>query len=464
MSRLTAKRKTMEKMIGVRREDKNEWERRVPLVPDDVRWLKEKHGIGTIVQPSKIRIFSDDEYRRAGAEVSEDLGRAGVILAVKEIPAALFEKNKTYVFFSHTIKGQAYNMPMLQTMIDRQCNLIDYERVLDEKNRRLIFFGRYAGRKEPALIFFGRYAGLAGMLDTLHGYGQKLLARGLDTPFAKIRQAYQYDSLEQAKAEIAAIGSEIDEHGFPSELCPLMVGFAGYGNVSRGAQEIFDLLPHKILSAEAMLEMAENFSNDNLNLYKVVFSEDDLVRPRQGRFDLQDYYDHPEKYESKFENYLPLLTILVNCIYWTEKYPRLVSKRYLHDRTVLESNLRLQVIGDISCDIDGSIEITRKATKPDAPFYTYFAEADRFEEGVQPLGVTVMAVDNLPCEFPRESSVEFSAVLRDFVPEIAAADFSSRPRKPEAAVPHPESAGPAARRFQPRIPIHEGFFKIGGSS
>ncbi|MBN2398906.1 MAG: hypothetical protein JXI33_01050 [Candidatus Aminicenantes bacterium] len=402
----------MGKIIGIRREDKNEWEKRVPLVPADIRWLKETHDIHTIVQPSKLRIFSDEEYRQAGAEISEDLNRAGVIYAVKEIPAHLFQKNKTYVFFSHTIKGQAYNMPMLQTMVDLGCNLIDYERVIDEKNQRLIFFGRYAG--------------LAGMLDTLHGYGQKLMARGTPTPFAKIKQAYQYDSLAAAKESIAAIGSEIDSQGFPAELCPLIVGFSGYGNVSRGAQEIFDLLPHKILSAEAMLEMAENFSNDNLNLYKVVFSEDDMVRPRQGAFSLPDYYAHPEKYESKFENYLPLLSILVNCIYWTEKYPRLVRKEYLKNRTILESNLKLQVIGDISCDINGSIEITNRATKPDDAFYTYFAETDCFENGIKPLGVTVMAVDNLPCEFPRESSLEFSAVLRDFVSAISAADFSSK--------------------------------------
>jgi saccharopine dehydrogenase (NAD+, L-lysine forming) len=403
----------MSKTIGIRREDKNEWEKRVPLVPADVRWLKEKHGIHTIVQPSKIRIFSDDEYRQAGAEISEDLGRAEVIYAVKEIPAQLFQKNKTYVFFSHTIKGQAYNMPMLKTMIDLNCSLIDYERVIDEKDKRLIFFGRYAG--------------LAGMLDTLHAYGQKLQARGVPNPFAAIKQAYQYASLEQAKDAVAAIGAHIDEKGFPVELCPLVVGFAGYGNVSRGAQEIFDLLPHKILSAEAMIEMAENFSNDNLNLFKVVFSEDDLVRPGQGVFNLQDYYTHPEKYVSKFEDYLPLLSILVNCIYWAPKYPRLVTKQYLKNRTIMESNLNLQVIGDISCDIDGSIEITNQATKPDDAYYTYFAENDRFENGIAPLGVTVMAVDNLPCEFPRESSLEFSAVLREFVGAIGSADFSREP-------------------------------------
>lgn len=400
----------MEKIIGIRREDKNQWERRVPLVPDDVRWLRETHGIRTLVQPSPIRAFADDEYRRAGAELSENLDRAGTVFAVKEVPAALFRPGKTYVFFSHTIKGQAYNMAMLRAMIERRCSLVDYERVLDESNRRLIFFGRYAG--------------LAGMLDTLHGYGLKLRARGIDSPFARIRQAYQYASLDEAKAGVEAVGAEIDEKGFPDELCPLVVGFAGYGNVSRGAQEIFDLLPHKVLSAEALVEMIENFSSDNLNLVKVVFSEDDLVRPLRGGFELQDYYAHPEKYESRFENYLPLLSILVNCIYWTEKYPRLVTKEYLKQRTVLESTPRLQVIGDISCDIDGSIEITHKATQPDRAFYTYFAAEDRYQDGVQALGTTVMAVDNLPCEFPRESSLEFSRVLRDFVPALAAADFS----------------------------------------
>jgi saccharopine dehydrogenase (NAD+, L-lysine-forming) len=400
----------MGNIIGIRREDKNEWEKRVPLVPADVRWLKEKHGIATIVQPSKIRVFSDEEYRQAGAEISEDLSRAEVIYAVKEIPARLLQKNKTYVFFSHTIKGQDYNMPMLKTMADLGCSLIDYERVLDDKNQRLIFFGRYAG--------------LAGMLDTLHAYGQKISAQGVPNPFAGIEQAYRYESLAAAKAAVAAIGEEIDNKGFPAELCPLIVGFAGYGNVSRGAQEIFDLLPYKVLSADAMIEMAENFSSDNLNLFKVVFSEDDIVRPRQGIFALQDYYAHPENYESKFENYLPLLSILVNCIYWDDKYPRLVSKEYLRNRTILESNLNLQVIGDISCDIDGSIEITNRATKPDDAYYTYFAENDCFENGIKPLGVTVMAVDNLPCEFPRESSLEFSAVLRDFVGAISAADFS----------------------------------------
>ncbi len=399
----------MDKIIAIRREDKNDWERRAPLIPDHVKELKDKYGIKTIVQPSKIRVFADQEYERAGAEINEDMSRARVVFAVKEIPEHLFLEGQTYVFFSHTIKGQAQNMPMLKRMMDLKCHLIDYERVLNEKNQRLIFFGRYAG--------------LAGMFETLHAFGQKLKLLGYDTPFEKIKQAYEYRSLEEAKQEIENIGKEIDRDGFPQELSPLVVGFAGYGNVSRGAQEIFDLLPHKIISAPILSEMYENFTSDNYNLYKVVFHEEDMVRPKDGIFDLQDYYDHPEKYTPIFEGYLRYLDMLVNCIFWTDKYPRLVTRKYLKDETILKSNLTLKVIGDISCDIHGAVEITHKCTKPGQPTYTYFAEKDTYEEGTKRRGVTVMAVDNLPCEFPRESSREFSSVLMAFVNDIAAQDF-----------------------------------------
>jgi len=203
----------------------------------------------------------------------------------------------------------------------------------------------------------------------------------------------------------------------------VVVGFAGYGNVSRGAQSILDLLPHKVIAPNTLVEMAESFSADTGHIYKVVFKEEDMVKPRQGGFNLQEYYDSPQKYESRFQDYLPFLQVLVNCIYWTEDYPRLVTRQYLKDQTVLQSNLNLRVIGDISCDIEGSIEITRKATKPDHPCFTYMAADDAFQDGVARQGVTVMAIDNLPCEFPRESSESFSNVLKDFVSEIVNADF-----------------------------------------
>ena len=397
------------KTIGIRRESKNQWERRTPFTPEHVRELKDKYGIHTIVQPSEIRVFSDAEYSRAGAEINEDLSQARVIFAIKEIPLKFLEPGKTYVFFSHTIKGQDYNMDMLQRLKDLKTNLIDYERIMDERNRRLIFFGEYAG--------------LAGMIETLHCFGQKLKLQGFETPFEKVKQAYQYGSLKEAKEKIAELGKEINSQGLPQELCPLVIGFAGYGNVSRGAQEIFDLLPHKVISPLTLKEMAESFVADRYHLYKVVFKEEDLVRPKQGSFDLQDYYDFPQKYESQFEDYLPYLQVLVNCIYWTEDYPRLVTKQYIKDQTVLQSNLNLRVIGDISCDIEGSIEITYKATMPDNPCYTYLARQDVFQDGVVRQGVSVMAIDNLPCEFSRESSEYFSSVLTDFADELIEADF-----------------------------------------
>jgi alpha-aminoadipic semialdehyde synthase len=148
------------------------------------------------------------------------------------------------------------------------------------------------------------------------------------------------------------------------------------------------------------------------------------VKPKIGSFELQDYYDHPEKYESRFEQYIPYLTVLVNCIYWSLDYPRLVAKNYLHSDEYLNSNKKLIMIGDISCDINGSIEITNKVTEPGDAFYTYFPNDDDYKNGVEKNGITIMAVDNLPCEFPKESSAEFSSVLKNYVHEIANTDFN----------------------------------------
>ena len=393
----------MNKIIGIRREDKNEWERRVSLTPAHINELKEKFNVQTIVQPSKIRMFGDDEYLKNGAEVNEDLSSANPIFAVKEIPIELFKENKTYVFFSHTIKGQDYNMPLLKKMMDLKCNLIDYERIVNEKNQRLIFFGKFAG--------------LAGMIVTLVSYAEKLNKSGFITPLNKIKQAYEYASLDDTKEQISAIGDEISKRGLSSEIGPIVVGFAGYGNVSNGAQDIYDLLPNTEISpSELLTEKLENGQ-----LYKVVFKEEVMVKPIEGEFILQDYYNHPERYTSKFEDYLSKMQVLINCIYWTEEYPRLVTKEYLQKNA---DSLKLSVIGDISCDIDGSVEITHKATYPDNPCFTYNPKIGSFTDGSNLDGITVMAVDNLPCEFSAESSTEFSKVLKNYVNDIIVADFS----------------------------------------
>ncbi len=399
----------MEKVLGIRREDKNKWERRVPIIPEDLKGLKDVYGIDAIVQPSQIRVYPDEAFRANGAVVDEDLSKANTIFAVKEIPVDLLATGKTYIFFSHTIKGQAYNMGLLGRLMDLKCNLIDYERIVNEKNQRLIFFSTHAG--------------YAGIIETLFAFGQKMNLKGIDSPLTQIKQAFEYTSLEDAKEHIQQISCQISEKGLPEELCPLVVGLAGDGNVSRGAQEIMDLLPVKEILPGQLDDIRKQGKLECNHIYKVVFREQDIVKPLSGDFDLQDYYDHPEKYESTMELHLPKIDILVNCIYWTAKYPRLVTKAYLQGKTAPDMESKLSVIGDISCDIEGSIEITKAGTMPDNACYTYFAEADAFEDGIQQNGITVMAIDNLPCEFSKESSMFFSNVLKDFAADIVCADF-----------------------------------------
>ena len=396
--------------LGMRREDKNRWERRVPLVPKHVQELKKKYGIKTIIQPSNIRIFSEREYRDVGARVQDDLSPCSVVFAVKEIPIDFFERGKTYVFFSHTIKGQEHNMPMLKKMMDLGCTLIDYERIVDKSGKRLVFFGRFAG--------------LAGMVDTLWTFGQRLRWEHIDSPFNDIKQTIHYKDLEDIKKHLTAVGKDIKTKGLPKSLTPLIVGFAGYGNVSIGAQEILDVLPVKEIKPEEIESTYKNPSNKVI--YKVVFKEEHMVEPvsQSKKFDLQEYYAYPENYRPAFEHYIPYLSIIMNCIYWSAKYPRLITKEYLKKSLKNKENLRLKVIGDISVDIKGAIEFTEKTTSPGDPVFVYDPVKDTIQDGYEGDGVVVMAVDNLPCELPRESSQSFSETVLRFVPDIMKADFN----------------------------------------
>ncbi|RLF58624.1 MAG: hypothetical protein DRN27_04890 [Thermoplasmata archaeon] len=400
----------MAAILGLRREDKNKWEQRTPIIPDHIKILHDKYGIHSVVQPSPIRSFMDDEYKTANASLSEDLSNCQVIFAVKEIPKELFEQNKTYVFFSHVIKGQQYNMPMLKELMKKQCTLIDYEKIVDENNRRLIFFGKYAG--------------IAGMVDTLYTLGQRLKKhQNISNPFESIKRTYEYPSLKDIKNHISEIGNLIKTHGLPEEITPLIVGFAGYGNVSKGAQEINDLFPFIEISPDEISSVIKKPSNTCV--YKVVFKEEDMVQTNDDShsFNLQEYYEHPELYHSVFDKYIPYLSILMNCIYWDERYPRLITKKQIKEFSS-KKELNLQVIGDISVDIGGGIEATAKVTTPDNPSYVYQPQSDTITDNMSKDGIAIMAVDNLPCELPKDSSEEFSNALYPFIPAIVKADYS----------------------------------------
>jgi saccharopine dehydrogenase (NAD+, L-lysine-forming) len=402
----------MSHIIGLRREDKNQWERRVPLTPANVATLIQQHPLKFLVQPSSLRAFSDDAYAGAGAAIQEDLSSAEVIMAIKEIPVERLQAGKTYLFFSHTIKGQAHNMPLLRRLLELRCQLIDYERVVDAHNRRLIFFGQHAG--------------LAGMIETLRALGQRLAWEGRPTPFVDLRPTYEYTNLAEAQNDLRRIGQRIVEEGLPGELTPVVIGLAGYGNVSRGAQAILELLPVRQISPAELLTLSEQDDLDRNMLYKVVFKEEDTVEPiGEGQpFGLSDFFRQPERYRSRFELYLPHLSVLVNCIYWEARYPRLLTKenaRRLYSGSRLP---KLRVIGDISCDIEGGIEPTLRATDPDAPSFVWDPFTDTALEGVAGTGPVIMAVDNLPCELPVEASTSFGEALLPFIPTLAACDFS----------------------------------------
>ncbi|MEA2103058.1 MAG: hypothetical protein U9P79_00215 [Candidatus Cloacimonadota bacterium] len=392
--------------IGIRREDKSKWEARVPLIPAHVKLLKEKYGIQTYVQPSKIRIFSDAEYEAFGAILQEDLSQCDFVFGVKEMPLVFFTPKSSYMFFSHVIKGQDYNMPMLQKLLDLKCNLMDYERIVDEQDRRLIFFGRFAG--------------IAGMIDTLWAYGEKLKCEGIENHFSQIKKAYQYESVEHCKEEMLKIGHLISEEGFSEDLGPLVCGISGYGHVSLGAQEILKCFPYIEIEPEQLIHLKKDGVYSLKHLYVVVFDEEDMATPVdiKNKFALKDYYDNPEKYESQFAQYLPHLSMLVNSIYWTPAYPRLVTKSNLLKMFQKNPSQKLKAIGDITCDHDGSIEMTSRITEPDKPGYLY----DPFEQtetaDFSQNGVVIIARDNLPCEIPLDSSVAFSHVLIEFIRQL----------------------------------------------
>jgi len=397
-------------MVGIRREDMYHWERRTPLVPQDARELADS-GIEIVVQSSDKRAFSDDEYRSLGLPVVDSLADAPVIIGLKEIPIDVFEEGKVYTFFSHTIKGQPANMPMLRRALDLRCTIIDYERIVDDSGRRLIFFGNFAG--------------IAGAIDTLWALGRRLIWEGIENPFTDIAQASTYPDLEAAKEAVRSVGERIEREGLPDEISPLVIGVAGYGNVSKGAQGILDLLPIQELSAADLLAGGAERIDRSRPIVKVVFREEDTVlRIDQDRpFELKEYYDHPERYNGAFERYLPHLHVLLNCIYWEPRYPRLVTREAIA-ALYAGGRPKLRVIGDISCDVEGGIEVTVKATEPDDPVYVYDVRTGSAISGIEGEGPVVMAVDILPTELPRESSTYFSGILKRFVPAIASADYS----------------------------------------
>jgi len=397
--------------LGIRREDKDGAEQRAPLAPRHVARLVAA-GVEVRVEPAANRIFEDADYAGAGAVLSDDLSACNVILGTKEIPLERLREAQAYCFFSHTIKGQPHNMPMLRRILQLGATLIDYERIVNAAGRRLIFFGRFAG--------------LAGMLRSLWAYGRRLSVEGVETPLASLERAYSYPTLAEALAAVEGAGRRIREEGFPPGVAPFVCGIAGYGNVARGAGEVLDRLPVREVAPEDLEGLLDGGATSPREVYKVVFREEHVVAPTSpdSGFSLEDYYCHPERYRGRFDRFYPRLSLLVNANYWSPEYPRLVtlaSLRALYDE---EPAPRLRVIGDLACDIGGSIECTLRATTFEDPVYVYDPATGRTHTGFSGRGPVVLALDRLPNEFAREATEAFGDALAPFAEVLAATDFS----------------------------------------
>jgi alpha-aminoadipic semialdehyde synthase len=404
------------KILGIVREQHGMWERRAPLTPPQVKQLLDQlPGSKVLVQPCTRRIFPNEQYEAAGATITDDLSAANFILGVKSVKANELIPNKSYMFFSHTIKAQPYSMPLLDTIIEKKVRLFDYECITKE------------GRDDaPRLVAFGNYAGRAGMIDGLQGLGIRLLAEGYSTPLLHLPNTYMHRSYEEVKQRLKVIGEMIKTNGFPKALSPVVFAFTGNGNVAKGAIEIFEHLPHEYISVEDLPTLKDEISQgkrkSNL-IYAVKLKTSDLVRHKTDpiRFSKDDYYRFPENYEPVFhENVLPYVTMLVNGIYWDARFPRLITKQQMAQLRK-SGNGNLRAVADISCDIGGSVEFLSRPTSIETPFYTYNPEKGEIQDHVDAKGVLMLGVDNLPTELPADASNHFGTRLLPLLPPLLTA-------------------------------------------
>jgi alanine dehydrogenase len=423
----------MRDVIGIRRESVDATERRAPLTPEQVSLLVREYDIEVVVQPSRLRIFPDEDYEAAGAVVADDLSRCNIILGLKEVPIERIKPKQVYCFFSHTIKAQRYNMPMLRNIIESGCTLLDYELVTNDIGKRLISFGEFAG--------------YAAMVDSLWALGQRLESEGIASPFANIQQTAAYPTLSQAREAVEEAGQLIRNEGLPKEITPFVCAFTGRGHVSKGAQKIFNLLPSVEVRPEDLQSLTLPGAYSGNAAYRVEFRKPDLYEPfdNEARFDPEEFEAKPGRYREKFHRYIDYLTVMINGIFWSPRYPRLLSREHVRELYARQPKPRLRLITDVACDIEGSIEMTVRHTTSDSPVYVYEPVTGRVITGHAGQGPVVMAVDKLPAELPRESSDSFGESLLPFLPELARADFS----KPidELKIPEP---------FKKAVIVHRG--------
>ena len=372
--------------IGIIREGKIPADQRAPFTPEILKSVADSFAdqLECCVEQSNLRAFSNQEYLDKGVEIVVDMSDVDVLFGVKEVPIEQLIPNKTYFFFSHTIKKQAKNKGLLQAILAKSIRLIDYELLKNPAGERVVAFGRWAG--------------IVGAYTAFWTYGKK-------TGLFEISRAMALKDLEGLKGELKQV-----------VLPPIKIIVTGRGRVGKGVLEILEILKIKEVSSQEFL-----FQQFDEPVFVVVSSSDYLRRKSDEGFDKTHFYAYPEDYESHFLPFAEVGELLIAAAYWDPKAPRLFELD-----AIKSSNFSISIIADITCDLNGSIPTTHRTTTILDPIY----DVDRKTAQELPAfgkqdSISVMAIDNLPCELPRESSTEFAQQLCQWViPELGKANSS----------------------------------------
>lgn len=357
--------------FGIIKERKNPPDRRVVFSPSKLQEFQNQFPNSEIkVESSDIRVFSDKEYKNAGIEVTENMLDCDVLLGVKEVPIDALIPDKIYFFFSHTIKKQPYNRKLLKAILDKNIELYDHETITKENGMRLIGFGRYAG-------IVGAYNGFRAI--------------GLKTKSFNLPKGETLDAQQE-------LIDELNKINLPKGFKILLTG---NGKVAYGAKEMLDAMNIKKVSIEDYL-----LNTFDEAVYCLVDVLDYNIRKDGLILDNFDFYKNPEVYESNFFRFAKVTDFFIAGHFFGDGSPYLFTRE-----DAKHPEFKIKFIADISCDIDGPVASTIRSSTIANPIYGYDPETETEVDYINENAITVMAVDNLPCELPKDASEGFGEMF-----------------------------------------------------
>lgn len=360
--------------FGIIKERKNPPDRRVVFSPDELTRIKQLHKTASIkVESSDIRIFTDDQYKNMGIEVFDNISDCDVFFGVKEVPIDYLLANKSYFFFSHTIKKQPYNRKLLQALLEKNIDFYDHETIVDAHNRRSIGFGKYAG--------------IVGTYNSIRAFGLK------------------FELFKLPKAETLSGKEALIAHLKRLVLPPLKFVITGTGKVGNGVKEVLDAIKITEVSVENYLTK---------NYTQPVYTQIDVLeynKRKDGKvIDFNDFFNNPQDYLSNFERFTKVSDIYITAHFYANKAPKILTRKMLQ-----ANDCKIKVVADISCDVNDSIACTLRSSTIAEPLYGYLPSENREVDLFHPAAIVVMAVDNLPSELPKDASEGFGEMFMEHV-------------------------------------------------